>query len=242
MSLFEDERYTWRETYFVLFQPERRPRLSSVRRELRNHAGTLEILEATAELDGRLRSMTVASYEDHAALEIVYHEGDAVKAEIDSLAETLETESSALEKKRLQKARNCRAKFDVLHFEQTAGTAAFKAVKRPEIRFSPLPHAQNMSQNRLKKVESETFSKEHDSDKLQAAKHVRFHFDPDCYENCVADVVETEFDDDFDDEGDNADDSSVYERIDPNTLVLVLDVLCRLSDGVAIDPAGGVVI
>jgi hypothetical protein len=225
MSLFNDERYTWRETYFVLFDPAMRPRLSDVRRELQHVAGTLTILRDKAELNGNLTSMTVASYEDHAALEIVYHEGNNVPNEIGLLAEILEKGCTTKEKEQLQKARNYRAKFEILHFEQTAGTAEFKIVKMPVLRFAP----------HEKSKPAHPFSNGNYFDKLVSNQTKRFHFDPNSYENCITNGVEP-------DENINSEDSAEFERIDPNTLVFVLEILCRLCHGIAIDPASGVII
>jgi hypothetical protein len=225
MSLFNDERYTWRETYFVLFDPAMRPRLSDVRRELRHVAGALTILDSKAESGGNLLTMTVASYEDHSALEIVYREGNDVHNEICRLAEILEKGSTAKEKERLREAKTCRAKFEILHFEQTAGTAAFKIVKMPVLQFAP----------RKKNKIEHLFSNGNYSDKLFPNQTKRFHFDPDSYENCLVNGVEP-------DEKACLEDSSEFERIDPNTLVFVLEILCRLCQGIAIDPASGVII
>jgi hypothetical protein len=225
MSLFSDERYTWRETYFVLFDPVMRPCLSDVRRELRHVAGTLTILGNTAEPNGNLVSMTVASYEDHSALEIMYHEGNNVHSEIGLLAELLEKGSTPKEKEQLLHAKNYRAKFEVLHFEQTAGTSEFKIVKMPVLQFAP----------REKNKIPSHFSDRNYSDKLLPNQKKRFHFDPDSYENCTANNVEPN-------ENTNSEDSAEFERIDPNTLVFVLEILCRLTKGIAIDPASGVII
>ena len=217
MSLFEDDRYAWRETYFVFFDPRCRPRLREVRQELRSHAGTFRILNEQADKLDLLQALTVASYEDHSALEISYREGEDVASEIGGLIEMLGNGCSAREKERLLRVAHYRAKFDVLHFEQTAGTAAFKIVKMPELRFAP----------------------PQDSKQVAAPKgrRARFHFDPDSYENCVNNGAGAELD-----EQDAGMDSAIIERVDPNTLILLLETLCRLSDGVAIDPASGVVV
>lgn len=243
MSLFDDERYTWRETYFVLFDPARRPGLSSVRRELHNRGGSRRIIDAVTDDKGRLVSMTVASYEDHAALEIVYREGDDVVAETTALSETLKKGSSEQERQRLDAVKSCRARFEVLHFEQTADTGSFKIVKMPEIRFAPLPHLEKSREKSRHPEVRGSFPKERSSgklvDKSNRSGKPAFHFDPDSYENCETGAAD--FNDDFD-ATDPSEDSSILERIDPNTLVLVLEVLCHLTDGTAIDPAGGIVI
>jgi hypothetical protein len=232
MSLFNDERYTWRETYFVLFDPARRPRLEDIRRELRIHSAKVNILESKLEPDGTLVSLTLASYDDHAALEISYREGNDVRTETALLAETLEKGCTNKERDRLREAAQYCAKFEILHFEQTAGTAAFKIVKMPVLKFD------SWQQNTKTGKAGGLFPNGRQSDRLTHGRKsgkTRFHFDPDSYENCANDGAGAELDRE-------TDESTEFERIDPNTLVLVLEILCRLSRGIAIDPASGIVI
>jgi hypothetical protein len=235
MSLFSDERYTWRETYFVLFDPVMRPRLSDVRRELRHVAGTLTILDNKAEPNGTLASMTVASYEDHAALEIAYHEGNNVHSEISLLTELLEKGCTPKEKERLLNAKKYRAKFEILHFEQTAGTSEFDIVKMPVLQFAPREKNKTALPPLSIRNYSDKLLPNQTSNQQMPNPKKRFHFDPDSYENCIVNGVET-------DENESSEDSAEFERIDPNMLVFVLEILCRLTKGIAIDPASGVII
>lgn len=243
MSLYDDDRYDWRETYFVLFDPERRPRTKDVHRTLIRRAGTFRVLDEQTESDGTLRSLTIASYEDHSALEIRYAEGDAVQAENAAMIETLREGSSPEEWILLKKAAQCRARFEVMHFEQTAGTAAFNIVKMPDISFAPRKPSDISKRYR----NQDAFPKQQHCDKLgdsltssNNGRTPRFHFDPDSYENCRSDGAA--LNDSDDSIFDPNEDSGIIERIDPNTLVLVLEVLCRASGGIAIDPASGMVI
>lgn len=229
MSLFDDDRYSWRETYFVFFEPAKRPRLRTVRRELDEHAGTFRVLDQQATEEGKLERLVLASYEDHSALEIIYHEGKGVAGEAHALVESLLPGCTAKEAERLGTAKRCRAKFDILHFEQTAGTAEFKIIKMPDLTFAPKKDA-------LFDSGRGRFPKEQSFDKLPTGE--RFHFDPNSYDNCRTGHPEVPLDYD----SLSMEDSGIIERIDPNTLVLVLETLCRTSDGVAIDPASGVVI
>jgi hypothetical protein len=225
MSLYGDDRYTWRETYFVYFDSTHRPKLADVRRELHAVAPLLKILDSKSEPDGRLTAMTVASYEDHAALEIVYREGNDVLDEIRGMSAMLEIIASQKEKDQLHKIVQCKSRFDVLHFEQTAGTAAFNAFKVPTLKFG---HQSTDVPDRR-----DGFSKA-----LRSEKKPRFHFDPESYDQCINDGAGQELDAaDTDTDG-----SAEYERIDPSMLVAVLETLCRQSRGVAIDPASGIII
>jgi hypothetical protein len=64
----------------------------------------------------------------------------------------------------------------------------------------------------------------------------RFHFDPRSYNNCRNDGAGANLD-----RQDASADSVLLERLDPNTLSLVLEVLRKQTGGIAIDPMSGVV-
>ncbi len=244
MSLYDDERYTWRETYFVLFDDlRRRPRLEDLRRELQPYRETLQILDAVSNSEGRLRKLTVASYEDHSALEIVFRQGANVVAEMDALVQILEKGCSTKEKERLHAVKHWSLKFDVLHFEQTAGTAAFKIVKKPELSFPP-PHSDVVLRDSFStKPRADKLSRKSDkaSKTDPSVRRSRFRFDANSYENCLAGGVGEEYARKIDRQEAEAETAESFERVDPNTLVLVLEILCRLTGGIALDPASGTI-
>jgi len=159
MSMFENDQFCWRETYFVLFQSAKRPTLKKVQKTL----GTLDphyvLANAEADERGRFESVTVLAPDDFAALDISYVEGEEVLEQAAGLLKEIKTsECRAEDRARLEKVGKANARFDVLHFEQ---------------------------------------------------------------------IVDAEGDDDA--EG----------MLDPSTLLLVLDALTKLTDGVAIDPQSG---
>ena len=245
MSLYDDERYTWRETYFVLIDDLRcRPLLDDIQQALQPQWQTLKILDGTANAEGRLRTLTIASYEDHSALEIVFRYGRAVVAEMGALIRTIEKGCSPGEKTRLHSAKRWAARLDVLHFEQTAGTAAFGVVKLPVLQFqSPRSDA----------GQRDAFSTRRGADKLDGktvedtktgpfARRPQFQFDPNSYNNCLAGGAGEEYARELDRLEISEEDSGMSERIDPDTLLFVLQTLCRLTGGIAIDPASGVII
>ncbi|MDR1483358.1 MAG: hypothetical protein LBT09_00895 [Planctomycetaceae bacterium] len=232
MTLFDDERYAWRETYFVLFEPAMRPRFVDVRRNFDIHAGCFSMLDKKVGNDDAMESITIASYEDHAAIEVVYSEGEIVLSESNALFATISKDCPARERELLRKAKKLSARYSVLHFEQVAGTGVFKTIKKPELQFvSPLDRAVKRATNAsLKKI------KRNNSNEILAQKEIgtnrsKFHFDPVSYKNCSFGGERFEV---FDDDIEN-------ERIDPNTLILILDVLCTMTHGIAIDPASGIV-
>ncbi len=77
MSMFEDSRYRWRETYFVLFKASDRPTLKKVQHALAKLDERYEITNSTEDDEGRFESLTLISPDDFAALDICYTEGEA---------------------------------------------------------------------------------------------------------------------------------------------------------------------
>ena len=227
MTLFDDNRYDWRETYFVYFESAHRPKLPEIRRALKTYAPLFYILDSKAEPDGNLVAITIASYENHAALEIVYREGKDVLNEIQQFVHSLQTDATTEERMKLKKIVQCKTRFDVNHFEQTADTGMFNITKLPELKFArqstrPVDH-------------SDVFLKALGQDDASKGK---FYFDPNAYDRCRSDLTgeELEISDT------NILDSGEFERIDPEMLVTVLEILCRISHGVALDPASGIVL
>ena len=226
MTLFEDDRYNWRETYFVYFESSHRPKLTEVRRALKISAPLLSILDSKAESQGHLVAMTIASYENHAAMEMVYREGNDVLLEAQHLVRSLKEEATPKELAQLQKIVRCKTRFDIHHFEQTAGTGVFQVKKLPELKFSKQTASLvDRGDVFLKALGQDTPSKE------------KFHFDPNSYNQCRHARLE-----DMDISDRDSMDTGELERIDPEMLVTVLEILCRISHGVVVDPASGMVL
>jgi len=122
MSLFEDRRYQWRETYFVFFDPDRRPKLQTLQSKLDATAGThFSIANAATDARGRIESLTIFSPDDFAAMDISFLAGAEVREEARDLANELSRSPCPPEKQKdLERLKRCQARFDVLHFEQTS--------------------------------------------------------------------------------------------------------------------------
>jgi hypothetical protein len=119
MSMFENDQYCWRETYFVLFSAERRPQLEALKHHLEKLGNHFTLTNLTADESGRVESLTVLAPDDFAALDVCYVEGDEVVEQAVALAEELETtDDSDDARARRQRIRRLDARFDVLHFEQ----------------------------------------------------------------------------------------------------------------------------
>jgi hypothetical protein len=121
MSTFERDEYKWRETYFVLFDSEKRPSLKKVERMLHNLSDRFQLTNAVADDDGRFESITVISPDDYAALDISYVSGEEVVEQVETLQQELKgSAADAEEREKLARIKKCDARFDLLHFEQTA--------------------------------------------------------------------------------------------------------------------------
>lgn len=119
MSMFENNQYCYRETYFVLFDAEKRPTLARLQKVLFGLNERFALTNLSADDSGRFESLTVLSPDDFAALDVSYLAGEEVleySAELLSQMATAERQAQA--RLKLEKMRRCDGRFDVLHFEQ----------------------------------------------------------------------------------------------------------------------------
>ena len=117
-----DDRFEWRETYFVLFPSRKRPLLSEVEAAFKALGGQFQLTEPAADAEGRIEALNIVSPEDHSALEIDYLSGDEVLLQVEELTKELRGESGYADK--LAKLRRCDARFEVMHFEEMVDLAA----------------------------------------------------------------------------------------------------------------------
>lgn len=120
MSTFEDDRYRWRETYFVMFFSSKRPDLKTVEKKLASLSKRYVLSNLSADDEGRFESLTLASPDDFAALDVCYTSGVEVLEQgaemVQELASTIEPHQRTL----LNRIKQCDGRFDVLHFEQVS--------------------------------------------------------------------------------------------------------------------------
>ena len=124
MSMFEDSRYRWRETYFVLFDAKNRPALKTVAKTLSALNKRFELTNRTADSHGHIESLTLVSPDDFAALDICYTEGAEVLEQAVSLVDDLKKAGAeAPPPVPWEQIKRYDGRFDVLHFEQIAEQA-----------------------------------------------------------------------------------------------------------------------
>ena len=122
MSLFGNPRYQYRETYFILFEPENRPSEEALIAAVNDLGDRYEIKEVHHDQDNQLESMTVVAPSDFAGLDITFVDGEEVLEQVDELNEQFKTTTlTGDELKKIARIGKCRARFDVLHFEEVSG-------------------------------------------------------------------------------------------------------------------------
>jgi len=119
MSMFENGRYHWRETYFVYFDSASRPTLKAVKKLVAALSGRFDITNSVADEAGMFESLTVVSPDDFAAMDICYLEGEEVLEQGILLAEELQSVGCQPDdRETAERILMCTGRFDVLHFEE----------------------------------------------------------------------------------------------------------------------------
>lgn len=119
MSTFENKNYRWRETYFVLFDARKRPKLTAVEKALSELNNRYELVNPQADKKGHIETLTVISADDYAAMDICYIEGDEVLEQAPDLVKDLKKSAEdAFPNFPLSNILTYDGRFDVLHFER----------------------------------------------------------------------------------------------------------------------------
>jgi hypothetical protein len=121
MSMFDNDQYRWRETYFVLFDSTRRPTLKAMEKKIAAINGHYVLTNCRADAHGRFESLSVVSPEDFAALDISYLGGKEVREAAAAIAKELRGEACGGEEAaKFRRLAEADGRFDVLHFEMVA--------------------------------------------------------------------------------------------------------------------------
>lgn len=118
MSMFEDQHYRWRETYFVLFDSAKRPSLAAVKKLLAALGDRYSLVNPQADEKGRFESIGLVAPEDFSAMDICYTSGDEVVEQGAEMYDEIQRGLSAGERSKLKRILQYDGRFDVLHFEQ----------------------------------------------------------------------------------------------------------------------------
>ena len=119
MSLFEDDQYSWRETFFILFDVADRPTAQQIESAIKKLGPSYEVNNLSADEEGRFESLTLRSPDDYAAMDISFASGGEISEHGAELAADMKAMTLS-DEERVQLARlpECNAQFDIYHFEQ----------------------------------------------------------------------------------------------------------------------------
>jgi hypothetical protein len=121
MSLFEHSSFQYRETCFVLFPKENRPKLNSVTEAIESLGDRYKLGESESNDEGYLESISVFCPNDHAALDISYLDGEDVSEHLEELSEEFPSDSlEQSEREKWNKAQSFSARIDLFHFEEVS--------------------------------------------------------------------------------------------------------------------------
>ncbi len=119
MSLFENDEYRWRDTYFVLFHDKDRPSADATLKSLETLGPRYKVEDVRYDDEGRLESLTLLSPDDFAAMDICYIVGKEVEEQVQNLSNEIKVgQLTKEETKKLKTLQGCNARFDIYHFEQ----------------------------------------------------------------------------------------------------------------------------
>ena len=118
MSLFENDEYQWRETYFVVFDVSKRPSADAFEGLLKGLNKSYEVRDVRATDDGGFESLTLISKDDYAAMDLTCACHEEVIEQIQELAKELEELAAPDEMDSIRQIAQCTARLEVYHFEQ----------------------------------------------------------------------------------------------------------------------------
>ncbi len=117
MSLFEDENYIYRDTFFIHFADDHRPTGAEVKSCIESLGEKYEFADLR-ESDGKFESVTIRSPHDSSAMDISYVAGEEVVEQVAALMLDFRTITlSGDDHRKLKKLDDCNARFDIFHFE-----------------------------------------------------------------------------------------------------------------------------
>ena len=117
MSLFGNDRFKWRETYFVLFRRADHPTVEAVASAL--DTGHNEVSNVNGDAEGRFESATVRSSEDFSAMDVTFVAGEEVRDHVRELLNDFAKQTLTSEdQEKLNLLGECDSRFDIFHFEE----------------------------------------------------------------------------------------------------------------------------
>ena len=119
MSLFDNNLYQWRETYFVYFRRADRPTLPAVQRSLKESKQRLRLEGEHANEDDKFESITIFAADSNSAMDVACVDDEEVADACETLISEMSGEIGAMdEPEKLAKLDDCDMRLEVMHFEE----------------------------------------------------------------------------------------------------------------------------
>ena len=119
MSLFENDQYRWRETYFVLFEQARCPSAAEIEKTLKSLGKGYRVTGVRCGESGTFESLTVESPFDFTAMDVSYVSGEDVREQVAELVQEMKrNKPTKREQAQLAALAKCDARFDIYHFQR----------------------------------------------------------------------------------------------------------------------------
>lgn len=132
MSLFENDEYQWRETYFVLFDVSKRPTAEKFAQMLTGLNDAYQVTDVRADEEGAFESLTLISKDDYAAMDLTCAANEEVQEQIAELAEKLKELAGPDEMEQIKRIPKCTARLEVYHFEQMVFVGSTSSEDEPD--------------------------------------------------------------------------------------------------------------
>ncbi len=117
MSLFGNDKYKWRETYFVLFRRDDHPSAEAVANAL--ETGHNQVTNVNGDTENRFESATVQSAEDFSGMDVTFVAGEEVRDHVRELLNDFAKQTLTSEdEEKLNLLGECDSRFDIFHFEE----------------------------------------------------------------------------------------------------------------------------
>jgi hypothetical protein len=118
MSLFENDEYQWRETYFVLFDASNRPQAADFESYVRGLNDMYEVRDVRSNDEGQFESLTLISPDDYAAMDLTCAAGEEVQEQIAELSDKLKELAGPDEMETINRVPEMTGRMEIYHFEQ----------------------------------------------------------------------------------------------------------------------------
>lgn len=120
MSLFEDNRFEYRDTFFVFFRAEKRPSREDIEALIKKLGSRYQAKDLRDD-EGKFDSVCILSPQDYSAMDIVCVDGDDVREKLQEIIAEFKTMTLTKDdRQRIGQIAQADCRFDVFHFGQVS--------------------------------------------------------------------------------------------------------------------------